>query len=307
MKTVLITGASGALGKAILTLFASNQSVDMQMANQARPASNWRVLAASRNASGDNNIKLDVCNREQTHTVINETRPDMILHLAATLDDNFDKSFAVNVDGARNICDAVRATGYPTRILLAGSAAEYGVVQPDENPISVNHELKPVSLYGLTKAWQSMLGLYYANAGLDIVIARIFNLDGRDVSERLFAGRVHAQIAAIKSGQRKRLAVGSLDAIRDYVPIAIAAKQILVIAKHGRPGLVYHVGSGEGISMRKLLQSYLEPEGLDFSIVDEDSSHSNRKGYDVPAIYADMTGTTTLLIAADRAEAKCTG
>jgi GDP-4-dehydro-6-deoxy-D-mannose reductase len=236
-----------------------------------------------------------VRDRDQVSSVLNDTKPDLILHLAATLNDDFDDAFAVNVAGARNLCDAIAASGQPTRLLLAGSAAEYGVVQPAQNPLGTGHPLQPVSLYGMTKAWQSMLGLYYARSGVDVVIARIFNLDGPGLSERLFAGRMRSQLAAIRQGKQQRLQVGPLEAIRDYVSLETAALQILAIAEHGRSGKVYHVGSGKGISMRELLLAYLAAEGQDFSIVDEASANSNRKGYDVPMIYADMTETDALL------------
>ncbi len=287
MKTVLVTGATGALGKTVVALLAGSVS-------HVSTTSNWRIFACSRQASAEANLVLDVCDRAQVQSVISELKPDLILHLAATLSDSFDEAFAVNVEGARNLCDAIAASNHPARLLLAGSAAEYGVVQPEQNPLGTDHPLQPVSVYGMTKAWQSMLGLYYAQRGIDVVIARIFNLDGAGLSDKLFPGRVRNQVAAIRQGRQQRLLVGSLEAIRDYVSLETAATQIAAIAEHGESGKVYHVGSGKGISMRDFLFAYLAEEGLDFSIVDEASANSNRKGYDVPAIYADMTATDAL-------------
>lgn len=279
MKTVLITGADGALGKAMLALLERTAG--------------WRALATSRRAA-DARLALDVSDRDAVFRVVADAKPDLILHLAATLSDKLEEATPVNVDGARNLCEAVLATTQPTRVLLTGSAAEYGAVQATENPISTQHPLKPVSVYGITKAAQTALGQHYAHNGVDVVIARIFNLDGPGLTERLFVGRVQRQIAAIKAGRQARLRVGPLNAIRDYVPIATAAEQILAIAERGARGAVYHVGSGKGIRMRDLLEQYLARNGLDFSVVDEDSAHSTHSGYDVPAIFADMSGTTAL-------------
>ncbi len=280
MRTALVTGAEGALGKAILAGLGRG--------------TDWRVFATSRRPSGSGALALDVSDRAQVFRVVADTKPDLILHLAATLSDKLDEAVAINVEGARNLCDAVLASQHPSRVLLTGSAAEYGAVQATDNPIPTHHPLKPVSTYGSTKAAQTALGQQYANKGVDVVIARIFNLDGPGLSEKLFVGRVQNQIAAIKSGQQTRLRVGPLSAIRDYVSLGAAAEQILTIAEHGTRGSVYHVGSGKGITMRDLLQQYLERNGLDFSLVDEDSGHSTHKGYDVPAIFADMSGTTAL-------------
>ena len=289
--TVLVTGASGALGKVVCASLLKKQREALALS----PDAAWRVVATSRAPRDNTTLALDICNAAQVSSVINSVKPHLIVHLAATLSDNFKEAFAVNVEGARNLCIAILASGHPTRLLLAGSAAEYGVVQPDENPIAVDHSLKPASLYGMTKAWQSMLGLYYASCGVDVVIARIFNLDGPGVSDKLFVGRIQKQIAAMQSGEQKRLKVGPLGAIRDYTSLDSAAGQILAIAERGQSGAVYHVGSGDGISMRALLQTYLDLAGLDFSVVDEDGGNSNHTGYDVPAIFADMTETAALL------------
>jgi GDP-4-dehydro-6-deoxy-D-mannose reductase len=47
--------------------------------------------------------------------------------------------------------------------------------------------------------------------------------------------------------------------------------------------------------MRALLGRYLTMNGLDESIVQEAVELSNRIGYDVPVIYANITKTTHLL------------
>lgn len=294
MTTVLVTGASGALGKAVIALLRE-QGFAHEASSVVAVNAPLRIVAASRQVEGEEGVALDVRNRERVAEVIRSIQPDLVLHFAATLNDSFEEAFATNVDGARNILDAVSASGRATRVLLTGTAAEYGAVLPESNPVPVQQPLTPVSLYGMTKAWQSMLGLYYAGRGVDVVIARVFNLDGAGVSTRLFVGRVREQIEAIRQQKQQRLKIGFLGAIRDYVPLPVAARQVLAIASHGRSGAVYHVGSGKGITMRELLQRTLVKEGLDFSLVDEDSTHSNRTGYDVPVIYADMSATFALM------------
>src|SRR5690606_29852469 len=109
----------------------------------------------------------------------------------------------------------------------------------------------------------------YAFAGLDVVVARIFNLDGPNMPEQLFTGRVQRQIAAVLSHEQTHLQVGPLDAVRDYVSTSEAAGQLLAIARLGLAGSVYHVGSGKPTKMRELLQRYLDGAGLDFSHVQE--------------------------------------
>lgn len=278
-KRVLITGATGALGSVLTSRL------------RAKP-SDFIVFAPGRGNADDS---LDLLDRDQIVRAIKRTRPELILHLAATFSNDFDEAYAINVAAPRHLLEAVEASGRRVRVVLVGSAAEYGAVTPDENPINEDHVLRPVSVYGITKAWQTELAYLHAGHGTDVVVARIFNLAGPNLSERLFVGRLHKQIDEVRRGERTQIEVGPLSAIRDYLSIDDAVSQLLTVADFGEAGKVYHVASGRPVTMRELLIRELVAHGLDESIVIEGTALTNRRGYDVPAIYADMTRTTALL------------
>lgn len=278
-RRILITGATGALGRALTTRLCA-------MASDI-------ILFTPGRGNADNPLNLLDC--DQIRCAVERTRPDMILHLAATFSDDFDEAYAVNVAATRHLLAAVESSGRPVRMVLIGSAAEYGAVTPGENPVSEDHVLRPVSVYGITKAWQTELAYLHASRGTDVIVARIFNLVGPHLSERLFIGRLHKQIEEIRRGERTQIEVGPLSAIRDYLSIEDAVSQILTIAEFGEAGKVYHVASGRPVTMRELLVGELAAHGLDESIVIEGAVLTNRRGYDVPVIYADITRTTALL------------
>jgi GDP-4-dehydro-6-deoxy-D-mannose reductase len=281
MKTVLVTGATGALGLAVIA--------------HLKDEGHCRVVAISRHCDVEDGFQLDIRDRDQLAVVIERTRPDLVIHLAATFTSDFDEGYAVNVEASRCLLDVVQESGLHPRILLVGSAAEYGVVQPEENPISEDHILNPVSVYGLTKAWQTQLAMFYASRGMDVVVARVFNLDGPSLSERLFVGRLRKQIEEVLAGQKSVISLGSLSAIRDYITTDEAVRQMLLIAERAERGRVYHVASGVPVLMRDMLDRCLALYGLDRSIVLEANELSNRTGYDVPVIYADVTRTEKLM------------
>ncbi len=279
MTTVLVTGAGGALGRALC------RHLDEQ--------ADCRVVRCGRHA-GDGDLALDVTDERRVAEVVAMYQPARIFHLAATFEDDFELACRVNVYAARYLFEAVNTLERPCRVLVAGSAAEYGVVSPAENPVAESRVLNPVSIYGLTKAWQTQLAGYYAGQGVDVVTARIFNLDGEGLSERLFAGRVKKQIEAVLSGRQPRIELGPLNAQRDYVSLDEAVRQILLIADRGVSGRIYHVASGEAVDMKTLLEGYLAAAGLDMSIVDHGEANRYRAGYDVPVIFADMQRTRAL-------------
>lgn len=278
-RRVLITGATGALGQALMTCLVANPS-------------DLVVFAPSRSEDCD---PLDLRHHDQIVRTIERIRPDLIMHLAATFSNDFDEAYAVNVNATRHILKAVEESALSTRVVLIGSAAEYGLVSVEENPIVEDRVLRPVSIYGMTKAWQTELAYLHALRGVSVVVARVFNLIGPGLSERLFIGRLRKQIEELRCGGRVRIEVGPLSAVRDYISINDAITQLQVIADYGEAGEVYHVASGQPVTMRELLTRELAAHGLDDSIVVEGANLSNRRGYDVPSIYADINKTTALL------------
>lgn len=281
MSSVLITGGFGALGRALATWLRT-------LGHQ--------VTCGTRRVSDEpGTAQMNLADTAQLQSVIAALQPEVVFHLAATFSPDLEEAYTVNVRGAINLLEAMTLAGSSARMVLAGSAAEYGVVSPEENPVRENRVLHPATTYGLTKAWQTTWGLMRAHQGDNIVVARIFNLWGEGLSERLFAGRIDQQVRKVLDGRQRRIEVGPLSALRDYISLDEAAHQVTAIAFAGEAGRVYHVASGQPVCMRDLLVKRLAQDNLGFEIVDEDPGHSNRVGYDVPVIYADISATRRLL------------
>lgn len=281
MNTAVIVGGSSSLGKALADLLHADPS--------------WRVVTSGRTLSKDVGQFVDVRLKNSIYALIDEFRPSLIVNLVATFDANFTESYQLNVLTTKYIYETIQQLDYPCRVVTIGSAAEYGVVAPQDNPIPETRALKPVSVYGLTKSWQTLLAYQFSQQGVDTVNCRVFNLIGPCMSSRLFVGSVQQQIRNLKSGQVSKISVGPLGSIRDYVSTNEAATQILAIAKFGKIGETYNIGSGHQTSMQCLLQSMLASEGLTLECVEEASIISSRKGYDAPVIFADMAKTNDIL------------
>lgn len=280
MNSVLITGAMGVLGQAVAHHFGQ---------------AGYHVIQTGRNTDNKHDfLQLDVLSLPNICKVIQATKPNLILHLAATFVNDFDLAFAVNFQGAKNLLQAMKQLNYESRVILIGSAAEYGLVQPKENPIQETRVLQPVSIYGISKSWQTQWGLMCAHQGQDVIIARIFNLAASQFSNRLFIGLINQQITAVLAGKQAEITVGPLSAVRDYISLEEASQQLLAISRYGKAGNIYHVASGKPVQMREFLQQCLMSHGLNMDIVNE-AQHSKRSGYDVPVIYADIARTHALM------------
>lgn len=279
---VLVTGANGALGRVLCRRFAADGTVELQRTDRA-------------GGDGPGGLPCDITDAGAVRALLERTRPERIFHLAGLSSGEFERDFAVNVEGARHLCEGTLALGLAPRLVLIGSAAEYGFVAPGENPVTEAHPLRPASVYGLTKAFQTQLALFYAaRHQVDIVVARLFNLIAPGVPENLFAGRAERLIARYRRGEIAALEFGNLSSTRDYVEGEDAVDQLLLIAGRGVRGEVYHVASGRPITMRDLLARLLREASIPADAVREAPDRPTRMGTDVPIVYADTSKTRAL-------------
>ena len=274
---VLITGGLGFTGRHIAKAVKDNAEAVLYLSDRIG------------DVEVDNYAECNLVDADNVNSLIQAVRPDRIYHLVGTFTNDFDEDYANNVLTSRHILEAVQNSGRACRVLLIGSAAEYGLVEADENPVEETRLLRPATIYGLTKVYQTYLMQYYCcTHQLDIVMARPFNIYGRGISKALFAGRVYQQIDQFKKGQIKKIQVGNLDNERDYISIEEVVTHYLKIMEYGKAGEIYNVGRGLPVRTEAILEEILNRENLDMSVV-EVSETKRSQVYDVPRIYADIT------------------
>lgn len=280
---ILVTGASGFVGRHLL--------------DYLKDQTNSRCIGLTRTVSdNDDSIACDLTNQDQINKVIKQFKPELIFHAAGSFSNIFETDLENNVVCTKNLLDSIRDHSPDSRVMLMGSAAEYGEIKNSNTPVAEDHPLKPISIYGWSKAAQTQLAHTYTKTyKLNIVIARTFNLIGKGMSEKLFVGRIEKQIEEIHSGKIKRISVGDLSAKRDYIDIKKACTLYYAIATKGKAGETYNVGSGTAISMKELLDELLLQAGLSKSIVDESGQGKKTPHSDVSIIYANIDKTQKLI------------
>ncbi|MFV0491338.1 MAG: D-erythronate dehydrogenase [Pseudorhodobacter sp.] len=98
-------------------------------------------------------------------------RPDLIFHLAAIVsgeaETDFDKGYTVNLDGTRNLLEAIRQEGvrepYRPRLVFTSSTGVFGAPFPDR--IGDEFFATPRTSYGAQKAMGELLLADYARKG----------------------------------------------------------------------------------------------------------------------------------------------
>lgn len=278
---VLITGANGFSSAHLIPLLSAEPGLELIYTDmETKNSKNWH--------------SCDLTDYNSVIALIRHLRPHQVYHLAGTFSNDYDIDYRGNVLTTKNILDSCLDLGLNCRILLLGSASEYGAVSDGDNPIKEDHPLNPVSIYGVSKTFQTSLMKYYFKVrGMDIIMARPFNLFGSGLSNKLFVGRLYEQIREYKNRASSRILLRNLDARRDYINVDEAVKDYKLIMERGVSGEIYNVGSGASVSLRDLLEKVLHENGLSIDVVEERPLDNVHK-LDVKDIYADTAKIQSL-------------
>jgi GDP-4-dehydro-6-deoxy-D-mannose reductase len=251
---IVITGASGFIGTWLLRSIAS----------AGRAAD---VVGVSRNGMRRADLRVP----QEVDALIAEIRPSVLFHLAGVIDSqNLDDLYESNVVSTRLILEAVMKHSPDCRVVVPGSAAEYGRVPEGDLPVSENCRPNPVVPYGLAKVWQSAVASYFGERGANVVVARLFNLIGKGVSTRLSIGAFAEQLRKIRQREQEpSIVVGDLTPKRDFIDVGDATSALLGLAAIKERG-TYNVCRGSSISMGEVIEIMVRESGLKVDIaVDE--------------------------------------
>ncbi|MEJ5199264.1 MAG: GDP-mannose 4,6-dehydratase [Anaerolineae bacterium] len=229
---------------------------------------------------------------EVVRFILEETRPDYIFHLAAqpiSALSRIDPWFTLenNIRAQLNVLEAVVQLKLPSRVLVVGSAEEYGKIAPEDLPVDEDTPLRPVTPYGVSKIAQDFLGLqYFLSYGVATVRVRSFNHIGPRQREGFVAADFAKQIAEIEAGKRPpQVVVGDLSAGRDFSDVRDVASAYYLALTRGVPGEVYNIGSGESHTARELLETLIRLSGREVAIVQDPA---RLRPVEVPAVMADI-------------------
>lgn len=271
--TTLITGASGFIGSALASALAA-QDFEVVQIKRSMLEKGFNVVAE----------------------MIQENRPDVVFHLAGTFhSSDTSDMIKVNCLFASVVLDAVKASGADCRVVLMGSAAEYGPVEVSELPIREDHPAHPETLYGITKLIQTMIGTTFAKEGLDVVVARPFNVLGVGASEQLAIPDFARQLRDIKSGKEPAvLKTGNLDTSRDFVSVHSCVQALLLLGTtKGASGRIVNICSGKAWSIRGIVERMITMIDLQVTFeVDASRIHRSdpRVNYGDPTLLESLTG-----------------
>lgn len=256
----LITGAAGFAGSHLADLLVARGDVEVH--GTLRPDDgihNLRHLGDRLRVH-----RVDLRDYAQVSEVLRAVEPDMLFHLAAQA--SVGQSWArpadtlvSNITMQLHLLQAVVAHGLTPRILVVGSADEYGRVTDGDLPIDEDTPLRPLNPYAVSKIAQDMLGYqYHLSHGLHIVRVRPFNHIGPRQGTGFVVPDFARQVARIEANlQEPVLRVGDLSTRRDFTDVRDVVRAYALALERGAAGAVYNIGSSRSHSIQEVLDTLL--------------------------------------------------
>jgi UDP-glucose 4-epimerase len=271
MTKVLVTGGAGYIGAHVAAELL-NEGYSVRIYDDFSNGLHRRVDGKFRDI-----VEGDIQDREKLIQAMHGI--DAVIHLAAkkAVEESVKnplKYYENNVGGTLNLLAAMSVKGVK-KIVFSSSAAVYS--PNDKDAIEENDPTVPLSPYGATKLLSEEL---ISNVGgaekISNISLRYFNVVGSALPEfgdNSKDNLVPKVFLALKSGKRPEIYGTNYPTkdgtcIRDYIHVRDLAQSHVAALKKTESGFVssvYNVGSGNGYSVREMMNQISQTLGRDIN------------------------------------------
>ncbi len=268
MKRALITGITGQDGSYLAELLLGKGYEVHGVVRRSSSASTGRLDAAG---GSDGRLVLhhgDLNDGVSLTRLVAEVRPDEVYNLGAMSDVRV--SFEVpeyvastNGGGTVRLLEAVRSAGLDhCRYYQASTSELFGLTPPPQSEGSPFH---PRSPYGTSKLFAHWCTVNYREAyGMYAVSGILFNHESPRRGEQFLTRKVSRAVARIEAGLQDELALGNLDAVRDWGFAPEYVEGMWLMLQHDEP-TDFVLATGSGTTVREFVETAFAHAGLTWS------------------------------------------
>jgi GDPmannose 4,6-dehydratase len=201
------------------------------------------------------------------YQVVNKVDPGECYHLAAqsfvsySFDDEF-STLNANINGTHYLLAALKQSAPACRFYFAGSSEMFGKVE--EIPQSERTRFHPRSAYGISKVAGFDLTRNYREAyGIHANNGILFNHESPRRGYEFVTRKITAGVARILAGQSKSLALGNIQAKRDWGHASEYVQAMWLMLQQPEPD-DYVISTGVTHSVEEFLNVAFSYCGLDY-------------------------------------------
>jgi GDP-4-dehydro-6-deoxy-D-mannose reductase len=255
---------------------------------------NW--LAAHLKDAGDEvvviDIETDVADGDAVRKVMTDAAPEAIYHLAAMTHvgeswENPSQVLRVNVLGTAEVLAAARMLEKAPTVLVVSSAEVYGVVTPDQLPLTENTPTNPATPYAASKLAAEAVALQaWRGYQQPVIVVRPFNHIGPGQSPNFAVPALAKRIVEAGKSGASSLSVGTLTTRRDFTDVRDVVVAYRLLVQHGVPGTIYNVCSGHDVAISEVAADLMELAHAHLELVTDPNLV---RPVDVPVLRGDAT------------------
>jgi GDPmannose 4,6-dehydratase len=270
MQKALITGITGQDGSYLAELLLDKGYAVYGIVRRTSSLNRGRI-DHFRSAEGADRLHLiygDLGDASSLAKIIRTIRPDEIYNLGAQshVRVSFDipeYTMDVVMLGTIRLLEAIRESGIPARFYQASSSEMYGqVVETPQTELTAFH---PRSPYAVAKVAAHHISVNYRESyGMFICSGILFNHESPRRGENFVTRKITRAVAEISRGKRNKLAMGNLDAQRDWGFAGDYVQAMWMMLQADQPD-DYVIATGQTHSVRQFLDEAFATVDLDWN------------------------------------------
>ncbi len=266
MERALITGVSGQDGSYLAELLLAEGLEVYGLVRRKADASNWRI-AQLLDVPAFHVVRGDVLDLSTLTRLLAAIRPRYLFNLAAQsfIPYSWDAPVAtseVTAMGVLNLLEAIRAVDSTIRFYQASSSEMFGNVR--ETPQTELTPFYPRSPYGVSKVFGHGITVNYRESfNIFACSGILFNHESERRGLEFVTRKITHSVARIKHGLQQELALGNLDAMRDwgYAPDYVQAMWLMLNQREPQD---YVIATGINRTVRELCECAFSAAGMDW-------------------------------------------
>lgn len=265
---ILVTGGAGFIGSAFIRMATAATDLAVVNLDKLTYAGNLENLAQVDGNARYRFVHGDICDAELVNALVDEERPDAIVHFAA--ESHVDRSILspepvvrTNYNGTFTLLEAARLH-HVARFVHVSTDEVYGSLQAPAEA-DERYPLNPSSPYSASKAASDLLARsYFVTFKLPVVITRASNNYGpNQFPEKLIPLMITNALE-----DRTLPVYGDGQQVRDWLYVEDHCRGILAVLHQGRDGEVYNIGGNRSLPNLEVVHQVLALTGKPESLIE---------------------------------------